>query len=220
VAKETRVGGFAFFLSLAALLVLVPVVFLILLALLDESSIVSGAALAIGVAIGMLGCSLFVRGHWATFIHELKHAIVSNLCGNRSRGMTIGRDSGKFEYSYTKDTAHLNALIGLAPYCFPAFTLATLVVAIPLLYSYPHLYTVAAVGLGFGADISLAARDLGPHQSDLTTIRGGYPIGLLYVVLMNLLLLEILIIWATNGLAGLKFLGIGLLEAMARAVGG
>jgi hypothetical protein len=203
--KQELVGGFAFFLSLAALLptgLMFTTLTLLRLKTANATSTVNFifAALA-GVAIAQM----FIRGHLSVFIHEFKHSLVSNLVGNRHKGMRIGVNSGHYQYSYTKSTAHYNAFISLAPYITPVFTFFGVFIA---LIFFRHDRDIAAiiVGLGYGMDILLNIRDISPIQTDISLIRGGYNVGLAYIAAWNLLIASLVLAWAFHGLGGLSML--------------
>jgi hypothetical protein len=210
LAKAGTVGGFFFFLSLtfATILALINIDTLIVILRLSHSFLL--VLTLCGIFIGNRVAESLITGHWAVFFHELKHYIPSNLVGNRSKGMKIDKESGHFQYQYTKHTAKYNALIALAPYWFPLFTIPML--ALPYLMFYPphHITHVIIVGVAFGMDLTMNLRDLSEHQSDLQAIRGGYKIGAYYVVLMNTIVTTTLIAWAAKDIAGLQDLIKGL----------
>lgn len=210
---QKKVGGLAFYLSLLALLSLVAINLINLVLLLTfERAVLLGMAAGF-LMLGGLLARLLIRGGNATFLHELKHAVVANLSGNRAAGMVVNKHSGEFTYKYTKATAHLNAFISLAPYFFPLLTIPAALAA-ALLWNSNHLIMLGVIGTAFGADLELNTRDISPVQTDLTDIRGGYAIGVLYAVLANLTVATVLAGWAMGGVAGLQELGILLVERL------
>jgi uncharacterized membrane-anchored protein len=132
-------------------------------------------------------------------LHELKHSVLSNFAGNRAKGMKVLRDSGHFEYEFTKDTGKFNPFIALAPYFLPICTLPALLIAVSM-FPKDSAYQLAIVGFCAGIDLLLCIRDISPHQTDFSAIRGGYPVGLAYVIAINLLFWCVLTIWATGAL--------------------
>lgn len=203
--KEDLVGGFAFFLSLAALLptgiMFTTLTFLRLETANSTTTINFVFAALAGAAIAQM----FIRGHLSVFIHEFKHSLVSNLVGNRHKGMKIGERSGHYQYAYTKSTAHYNAFISLAPYITPVFTFVGVVLA--LIFFRGDLEVAAiVVGLGYGMDMLLNMRDISPIQTDISLIRGGYTMGLAYIAAWNLLIAGFVFAWAFHGVQGLSML--------------
>jgi hypothetical protein len=206
-----KTGGIVFYTSLVTLLFLAGHnAFLLPVLLLAE--VKSGYRLVeflIGNAFGCWFASMFINGHLAVLLHETKHSVFSSLVGNKAKKMKIKKETGSFEYSYTKDTKAYNAFIALAPYWMPLFTLPT-VGAIALLVGQPSLTSLFVVGAAYGADTFLNVRDIHRRQTDIINIRGGYMFGLLYIIAMNLALLTMLLAWVMQGYLGLKLLLYGL----------
>ncbi|RIL08801.1 MAG: hypothetical protein DCC75_08010, partial [Proteobacteria bacterium] len=138
-AEPPSVGGLAFFASLVFLSLLAVNNLVGILALLQAGTILKLTYFAAAAAAGFLAAKFIFRGHWAVFLHELKHSIVSNLAGNRAKGMKIRRSHGHFEYAYSERTAAYNAFIHLAPYFLPLFTVVALLLVYLLLYPN-HIY--------------------------------------------------------------------------------
>lgn len=214
-SEGDRTGGFAFFLSLAALcpsgLILIYLAFSAVESIDTQAFAVFGAAWIMGIVLG----HSIIRGHASVYIHESKHAIVSNLVGNKRKGMKIDANSGHFTYSYTKKTAHFNALIALAPYILPVFTFLAAIVAFAL-FREDHLFAALVLGFGFGVDTALNVRDISPIQTDINTIKGGYGIGLLYIFSWNLVIFAVLLTWVFGGKAGLTQVLHHITEAFMR----
>jgi len=202
-AEETeRIGGFAFFLSLFMLLptaLLLMAVCLTAIRPIDYQALaVFGGACVFGVLLGHSA----IRGHLSVLIHESKHAVVSNLVGNKRKGMKIDEGSGYFTYTYTKRTAHLNFLISLAPYILPVFTFVGALASLAL-FRNDHTLAALLVGLCYGTDAILNVRDISPIQTDISTIRGGYGMGIAYIFAWNLAIFAVLLTWVFNGSDGL-----------------
>lgn len=215
--KQLTVGGFAFFSSLFFLCVL-AVLNTCLLADLWTADILSYvASFGIGMIPGAFLATYFIQGRSSVLIHEFKHSLISGLVGNRFRGLKVRKDSGHFEYEYTSRTAEYNAFISLAPYIVPLFTFPAILLAFAF-WRHSHELMVAAVGMGYGLDIVLNLRDISSHQTDLTMIRGGYRISLLYIAAMNITILSILLAWVMQGFFGLRYLAYGLWQMMLHIV--
>ena len=215
----STVGGLAFFLSLFACLALVGANVLALPAILSRSTSQAWLAAGVGTLGGILLSTLLVRDYLHVFLHEQRHAILANLAGNRARGMKVRRQAGHFEYAYSKATAHLNAFIALAPYFLPLALILMSVLAAVATSSHP--LRVGLVTIGYGFDLRSHLIDISPAQTDLTTIRGGFWVGALYVFLVQLLIATTLLAWIADGRAGLWDLGrglFGLLHAVIQAI--
>ena len=215
--KQGKVGGLAFFLSLVFLTVLGG---LNLNAVPEVVTLASPAritAVLSGALSGALLTRLLVKRRAGVFLHELKHSIVSNLAGNRARGMKVRNSRGHFEYEYTKRTEAYNAFIYLAPYYFPVLSVAAALVTLPLFWRNPLVWS-SAIAAGFAGDMELAVRDIGPHQTDFQNLRGGFPLGLFYVIMMNLVLATTLISALLMGRDGLLVLGRSLWDWMVDLV--
>jgi len=210
---RSKAGGFAFFLSLGACTVLAMLGVGFLAAALDAAALHTAAPFACGVVGGAIAARWTVRGHIAVFLHEWKHSVVANLVGNKARGWRIRRRSGHFEYEFTEKTRRYNAFIALAPYFLPVFTLAALAIAFAG-WHHDHQAMTLIVGIGWGVDLNLNIRDIGPHQTDFTQHRGGFPVGVLYVGVLNAVTGIILLTWAGLGLSGLHRLGLTLRDAV------
>lgn len=202
------VGGFAFFLSLAALLPTGLLFFTLSIAQLRSANLTLAGIFIASCLFGAMLAQGCIRGHVSVLIHEFKHSLISNLVGNKFKEMRINEHSGHVQYSYTKRTAHYNAFIALAPYIVPVFTFVGTLIAIAC-FQGNEIATLVVVGLAYGADLLLNARDISPVQTDITLIRGGYSVGLLYIAAWNFIIAAILLAWAFQGVAGL----ITLLEA-------
>lgn len=114
-SPQDLVGGFAFFLSLGALLPTGTLFTALTLYRFSEADLTSIRTFVIAALFGVALTHILIKGHLSTFLHEIKHSIISNLVGNRHRGFRIGEHSGHYEYAYSKQTAHYNAFISLAP---------------------------------------------------------------------------------------------------------
>jgi hypothetical protein len=206
------VGGPPFFFSLLCLVILTLSslwVILVNFGLLNKTPLLLFAATAAG---GAWLSYVFVSGRLNVLIHEFKHSFVSSLVGNKAKKLKItSRETGHFEYSFTKDTAKYNALIALAPYFLPLFSFPMFMIGFGLSFKDVEV-SPALFGLLYGMDVYLNVRDVGEHQTDFTSITGGYLVGISFVILMNLAILLIYLAWVGLGFEGLKLLILGLGE--------
>jgi hypothetical protein len=203
--KGDLVGGFAFFLSLAALLPTGLMFTTLTFMRLESASSTTTVNFIFATLAGAAIAQMFIRGHLSVFIHEFKHSLISNLVGNRHKGMKIGEQSGHYQYSYTKSTAHYNAFISLAPYITPVFTFFAVGVALAFFRQDREIAAIV-VGVGYGMDMLLNMRDISPIQTDISLIRGGYSMGLAYIAAWNLLIAGLVFAWAFHGVKGLSML--------------
>jgi len=212
--KRKPAGGIPFFLSLAFLFVVLILNLLIVPVLIDLHTIPRLLVFAVATLLGGVVTMRYVRGHFSVYLHELKHKILSILAGNRSKKLRVeSAETGYFEYSYTKDTAHMNAMIALAPYFLPIFTLPTIALCYYLLPDLSWL-SLLIVGVAYGIDLVHSLREISPVQTDLTEIRGGYLIALLYIVAMQGALLTFLTAWVLAGSEGISILFLGYFAIM------
>lgn len=203
--KKNTTGGIPFFLTLGCLLLLA---FLNLqtLPLLWDSAAASNSIYGIaGLSIGLWVGYVFMHGRLNIFVHEFKHAVISGLAGNKATGLHIQRDSGLFTYQYSNANARYNALIALAPYSLPLFTVPAAILGW-LFFSENHHEFAVAIGIGFGCDLYMNFREVHPRQTDITGITGGYKVGLLFIAAMNIVLLSYYLAWMFQGVFGLRVL--------------
>ncbi|MBN8549149.1 MAG: hypothetical protein J0M12_07550 [Deltaproteobacteria bacterium] len=215
--KPMRVGGMAFFSSLFFLSVLAILNFCLLTKLWSSEAFVHLQSFALGVVPGLFVAAYFIQGRGSVLIHEFKHSLVSGLVGNRARSMNVKKDSGHFEYEYTKHTAQYNAFISMAPYITPLFTIPAAALAFAF-WRQSHDLMCVVVGMGYGIDLLLNMRDISRRQTDITMIRGGYLVGVLYIAAMNAAILSILLAWVFEDTIGLQYLLYGLWHLVLQIV--
>jgi hypothetical protein len=203
--KPTTIGGFSFFFSLLALLPTGILTIVLTLYTWHVESLPPTLYFIGSVILGAIVGSLLIRGHFSVLLHEFKHALISNLVGNKAKKLHVEANSGHFEYAYSKETSHYNAFISLAPYIVPLFTFIAGLLALAFGRT-DRMIAVAIVGAGYGIDLVLNLRDISPIQTDITEIRGGYKVGLLYISAWNFLLLGLVLAWIFHGLDGFAML--------------
>jgi hypothetical protein len=204
-AKKEKIGGFSFYLSLLALLPTGILTVVLTLYTWDAETVARTSFFFGCVVVGALLAKIVIRAHFSVLLHEFKHQIISNLVGNKAKGLHIEAGSGHFEYSYTKRTKHFHAFISLAPYILPLCTFTASLCAFALAKG-DHMIAVGIVGIGYGADLLLNTRDISPIQTDINEIRGGYGVGLLYIAAWNLLIFGVLLAWVFHGIGGFALL--------------
>lgn len=200
-----KVGGISFYLSLICLMLISAVNLIAWYTMILDTGVGNLIWLAAFIIVGMWAATVVIRGRLSIFLHELKHAIPSNLVGNKFHALKVGKVDGSFEFKYSKDTAHFNAVIALSPYFFPLFTTLAFV---PILFLHPveASYLTMILGTGVGIDLTMNFRDLSSHQSDISNIRGGPLVAYTYVISANLVIISLVLAWSTAGASGLDFL--------------
>lgn len=217
LSRTNRVGGVAFFVSLAFLCILATLNSLTVIAIQESSAVLRWVIFISAGVTGFFLAHRYAPERFAVFVHELKHSIVSNLAGNRAKRFKVQDRSGSFTYEYTKQTAAYNAFIALAPYWFPLFSVVgipILVLLISPVHPWAPMAVLALAGILWGADGSFNVRDISPIQTDITGIRGGYSVGVLYIIAMNVTLFTILAAWVSRDLEGLYLLGKALWDIL------
>lgn len=212
--EQDRIGGAVFFLSLFFLLVIGLFNLKNIPSILHSKTAVSNVLYWLaGVILGLVCSRAFIRGQIGVLLHENKHAIVSNLVGNKWKRMKVDNNAGEFEYKYSKQSAPYNAFIALAPYYLPIFTLLSILTGYATIPS-EHKYLALLIGVGSGLDGEQNTRDISPHQTDFSNLLGGYKVGLLYVFAMNLTITTFLLAWVGQQWQGIQTLLINLGESL------
>jgi len=210
-----KMGGFAYFISIPALILIDAGLMTHLIKSVSDFFNELTLWFIGGASIGVCLSPLFSSGRLHVFMHETKHAIAASLAGNKWKRMNVEGESGSYEYSYTKRTAHLNAFIALAPYWLPLLTF-------PMAFLALAIRSPEGARLLIGAtcciDLICGVKDLGPHQSDLRNIRGGTLLASSYVLLMNLMIAAVTATWASSGFQGLKGIAWGLFVFFKRLI--
>ncbi|MFN4896946.1 MAG: hypothetical protein ACK5GN_05470 [Pseudomonadota bacterium] len=200
--SDQIIGGFAFFLSLAFLLPTGCTFLLVALMQVRHSDLTAITTFIAALSVGIFIAHYGINGHLSVLIHEWKHQVVSSLVGNKNKRMEVNQLSGSLQYEYTKATAHYNAFIALAPYILPVFTLIGAMISFALGATSTWLPLII-IGTCYGIDLLMNVRDISPVQTDINLIRGGYSIGVLYIIAWNALTSGITLAWAFNGLDGI-----------------
>lgn len=203
--EPSSIGGFAFFLSLFLILPGSLVLFYLSLQQAREAELQTGLTFVGSTMFGALFTQNFIKGHISVLIHEFKHALISNLVGNKYKGMRVDKNSGDFQYAYTKKTAHYNAFISLAPYIVPVCTFVGCLLSLAIAGGDPFV-TSLIIGISYGSDLTLNFRDISPIQTDITEIRGGYKVGVMYIIGWNLFTAAFVLSLAFHGLSGIGML--------------
>lgn len=219
-SKRKKVGGISFYLSLFFLSLLSVINVLSLPFLISAEGSKRAAIFLLATFLGFNTIPFIVKGHLSVFIHEAKHSIVSGFVGNRPKAMVVRSDSGEFKYEYTKDTARYNALIALAPYILPLFSLLLMGFSYSLVSTTISFAHAAITGVGYGADLKLNLRDVSDRQTDIIDIRGGYRVGIAYITAANIWIATLFLAWTFGGFAGMVGLVKGWAIVLFKLAGG
>ena len=203
--ERTILGGLPFFFSLICIVLLAILNLNFFPVMLRKETFNNWVHFGIGLSLGMWFGHIFIRGHLNVMVHEFKHSLLSGLVGNKAKGFKVNSDSGHFKYEYTKESAKYNALISLAPYILPIFTFVACLLSIPLYYKSLDA-VIVVLGVGYGCDLLMNIRDIGPHQTDFSDLRGGFKVGLIFVIAFNISTFTILGSWIAYGFDGIGYL--------------
>lgn len=143
------------------------------------------------------------------FIHELKHAIVVILTGNKLQEMKVGKREGHVTYLMYWNKKHFAPLITLSPYFLPLLSAPVLMLAMYFEKDYPLLFS-AILGITLAADLTFGVQDLHPAQTDLSKLFGGFFIAGLFLTGMYLAWSLICILWMIAGRKAFLFVFYGL----------
>lgn len=203
-----RIGSFAFFIAIPAFFLLT---FLIILALIG--TFISGehdserAALFL---IGLIGSIFIVSStRWPKLfilLHELKHAFVVIVTGNKLEAIKVSEDSGYVSYATYEDSKHLVPFIVLAPYCFPLFSFPLLTLA-TFIDLGGNLMTGFIVGCALGIDLATGYRELHPFQTDFRKIFGGFVLAASFIAGITMCWSLFCLLWSLKGSETFIYLG-------------
>ncbi len=201
--KHKAVFSFGFILATIGNIVLsIPIVLLLLVSPLRETL---GKECLIAYFAGAFSASTIITSSsiqkFRTIIHEVKHAVVVMLTGNKLNKIVAGHGEGYVEYQMYKSQVHFAPLIALAPYFFPLLSLPGFVCIALYDTSYP---VQGAMVLGFllASDICFGIGEIHPHQTDFKTIVGGAFFGKIYLVGFYILWPCLMTLWVKSGVDG------------------
>lgn len=138
-----------------------------------------------------------------TIIHEIKHAVVVILTGNKLNKIVAESGEGFVEYQMYNSTVHFAPLIALAPYFFPLLSLPCLICVALYDTSYPVQGSLA-LGFALACDICLGLGEIHPHQSDFKQVVGGAIFSKLYLVGFYILWPSLITLWVKSGITGIQ----------------
>ena len=198
-----KIGSFSFLLSIPVSYSLIIVLSLITLGLLSVYRIDREVfALFISALIGSISITSNTKmPKFRVFIHELKHAVVIILTGNKLTDFKVDKHTGHVKYLMYLNKVHFAPTITLAPYYFPLFSLPTLIACIVLEYKFKLMLSFL-LGASLGFDLETSFHEIHPDQTDIKKIFGGMFLAKLYIFGVNTLWLMICFIWILAGRNG------------------
>ncbi len=204
VVKNLKAGGLVFFSSYLLLFILALSNLVALFTLFDAEGAITKTLTFLGCfVLGTLCSQALIREKNSVLIHEVKHALISGLAGNKWKGMRVKDNSGDFTFAYSKRSAAYNAFIMIAPYWLPVFTILICGLSVSV-WLKDHFWAACFAGLGAGMDFLLNVRDISPIQTDLTNIRGGYRVAVGYIICINIVVLSFLFAWVLKSWGGVQ----------------
>lgn len=130
-------------------------------------------------------------------LHELKHAAIVILTGNRITDFHFEKNTGHVKFEISSRKIRFRPLIALAPYFYPLLSLPVLLISF-FMWDYYILIASGLLGAALGIDLTTAWRDLHPKQTDLK-IKGGFLVFGPFLAFSNFSWLMICTIWALGG---------------------
>jgi hypothetical protein len=206
------VWSLGFFLATIANIMLCPVVILLILVSPQRTFLYDEAIMAYG--FGLISATLIVGSSkihkLRTIIHEIKHAVMVLLTGNKLKSIVANKHDGYVEYKMYTNRLHFAPLIKLAPYFFPLFSLPMFGVAI-LFDSYYLVLCSLLLGAALAADTAFGVEEIHPFQTDFKKLLGGFFLSKIYIVGFYLLWFSCVTLWVRSGPDGIwrgfSFLG-------------
>ena len=167
---------------------------------------------------GILIASTLLSERIRTLLHELKHAAVVVLSGNKVKEISVGSGEGHVHYEAYEDKSHLEPFVAMAPYFFPLLSLPILIGSFFIDAFYPTA-ALYCLGIFYGIDLATGYLEITSYQSDLKRIYGGFIATRAFLVSVNFLYLSLVLFWALSGRPGI-FLSLELLSKAAEATSG
>lgn len=123
---------------------------------------------------------------WRIFGHEMSHVVLVKLTGRRMVELAVNTKGE----SYAKYLPSSNALIRLAPYYFPFFSLPFLLVKPFVIDAMDDIFN-ALIGTSLAFHYVTVLFDLGLHQTDITDT--GICFSIILTLVLNVIILVIVL---------------------------
>lgn len=142
----------------------------------------------VGIVAFVILSRLFNRNlKWfATFSHELTHAIVSLLLFRKIHSFSAGMGTGEI---YTSGNERTLVFVDLAPYCLPVFTYLLLAIRMMLAKDMLMYYDIL-IGLSIGFHFYCFRTQTGSYQTDINK----HPLFFSYLYISTFLLFNFTVI--------------------------
>jgi hypothetical protein len=204
-----KLGSVAFYLAipLSYFLSFLFVVSIIKIFLVADLSLISkgtGGVFFISFIAGIISARSFKMPKFRTWLHEMKHAVMVVLTGQRLKEIHVETHTGHVMYEGTVEHLRYGPLVILAPYYFPFFSLPLFGL---LLFFEPidRRFSAALLGFFLALDMATSYMEIDPIQSDLQRIWGGIFVAKFFVLGIQLLFLTTALLWVIAGGIGLLF---------------
>jgi hypothetical protein len=200
----TRVVNFLIFLLLVPLLVSMWVAGLHFFASIPDPSLLLWFSLGLLVSLLVGGLMVGPRSLFiGTASHELAHSFVGSVFLRRTVEMQA--TSAEFgEAGRTRLSPSYNTLARLAPYYFPTFTIPFLLIK-PFVAggsAQTNLIIDLLIGLSLGFHYDLCLKQLGFHQTDVSTTGYVASYGIIFTLMLTFLVLVVAVV--TSDYSGLR----------------
>ena len=218
--KPKKVGSLAFYLAVPTCLISGLVLLAAFIVLLPSYEFNKDIWTLFTCGFIGMSCLLLLRApqRLLTFIHELKHAVVIILTGNRLTAFKVMKDSGYVNYRMYQDRLHFVPFIILAPYFFPLFSAPVLVVGIIFeLQIRPEITGI--LGMALALDLLTNYWEFHPYQRDLREVFGGLLPIITFLIGISMTWVGLVLIWVHLGRQGYFYLGMMLLHALKQRLG-
>ena len=203
--EQKAIFSLGFFLAtIGNIVICIPIVLLLLVAPLREHL---GKECLIAYFAGSFSAVIIVTSSkmqkFRTIMHEIKHAMVVLLTGNKLKKIVAESGEGFVEYQMYKSQVLFAPLIALAPYFFPLLSLPGFVCVALYDTSFP---VQGALALGFllASDICFGIGEIHPHQTDFKQVVGGAFFSKLYLVGFYILWPCLMTLWVKSGIDGIQ----------------
>lgn len=121
--------------------------------------------IAVNIALSRIQLTSKNKDHLRVLSHEITHWVVSLFFFRKIHSLKVGTNSGYITHSGGRFG---DIFISLAPYCFPLFTIALLVLRLVIAKNCLWGFDVF-VGLTLGFHIGCFASQISPEQTDISS---------------------------------------------------
>ncbi len=198
VAK--KIGSLAFYLAIPCGVFLSTVGIITLLTLVQKDGL-SKEIVVVFLISFLSGLIFFASAKLAwfrTFVHELKHAAVVRLSGNKVTDFYFEEESGHVSYQMYADRTHFGPFICLAPYFFPLFSLPVFFICL-IFNKHYQFFLIFLLGFTLAIDLVTGYQEFHPRQTDLQRIFGGLFIAFVFIGIFHCAWFLTCLLWIVGG---------------------